>query len=263
MKPKWPRPGFPCPGSDALDLANAHAAAGDATGEFDPNLWLSDRKQCPSVAGGKAALFEQVLNRLFEFQKADGVGDGGAVLTGALGDLLLCEAELIREALEGVGLLDRVQVLALEVFDERHLERDFLGNVANDDGNARECGPLGGAPAAFTGNQLVAKTHPADDERLHDSARTDRARQLFDGLLAEAGARLIGAGIDQVDIDLKQNVSLSRRWGHRCCCRRSRRHLRLRRMRLLLCLLFLDRLRDRFPDQGAQSLAQGVSGHWR
>jgi hypothetical protein len=122
---------------------------------------------------------------------------------------------------------------------------------------------LGGAPAAFTGNQLVAKADPPHDERLNDPARTDRARQLLERLLAETCPRLVGAGVDEVDIDLQQNVirrvarrrAGCQRWGYcRCCSRRPQHRLLLRR---LLGGWF------RLPDQGAESPSQSVSGHWQ
>jgi hypothetical protein len=74
------------------------------------------------------------------------------------------------------------------------------------------CGTLGSAPAAFTGDQLVAIVDSADDERLNDSARGDGAGKFVERVFAEARARLIGTGIDQVDIDLKKPITLSCRW---------------------------------------------------
>ena len=117
--------------------------------------------------------------------------------------MLLREIELVGEPLEGVRLFHGVQVLALEVLDERHLERELFGNLPHDDRNARQRRPLRGAPPAFASDQLVAKADSAHDKRLNDSARADRARQLFESLLAETGPRLIGAGVNEIDIDLQ------------------------------------------------------------
>ena len=91
----------------------------------------------------------RILNWLIEFQQANGVCDRGAVLSRAFGDFLLCEVEFFCEALECAGLFDRIQILALEIFDESHLECHFFGHVAHYDGNALDCSALGSAPAAF------------------------------------------------------------------------------------------------------------------
>ena len=173
--------------------------------------------------------------------------------------MFLSEIELVGEALEGARLFHGIQIFALKVFDQCHLKRELLGNLANNHGNASERRALGGAPAAFAGDQLVAKTDPPDDKGLDDSTRADRASQFLKRLLAKARARLIGAGIDEIDIDLEQDVirGLVRGlgWGYcRCCSRRPRHRLLLRR----LLGVWL-----RFADQGAQSPSQGVSGHWR
>ena len=97
---------------------------------------ISNGEKRSAMTGREATFLEQLLNRVFELQQADGVGDRGAVFSRALRHLLLREMKFIGEALEGVGLLDGIQILALKVFDQRHLERHFIGHVANDDGNA-------------------------------------------------------------------------------------------------------------------------------
>ena len=104
------------------------------------------------MSGGKAALFEQFLDRTFEFEEADGIGDSGAIFAGSLGDLLLGELKFVDEALEGVGLLDWVEIFALEIFDQRHFQGEIFGYVAQDDRHCVHLGALGRAPAAFAGN---------------------------------------------------------------------------------------------------------------
>ena len=203
------------------------------------------------MTGGQAALFEEFLDRLFEFQQADGVCNGGAVFAGTFGDLLLGEVEFVGQALKCVCLLDGIEILALEVLDQRHFERHLITNVANDGGHTREAAALGSAPAALTSDQLIALADSANNERLYDAARPNRAGELFERLLAEARSRLIRARIDQVDVDLQQAFRLNRRQCHRRC-RSRRRYYCLRRQR---------RLRLRLPYQRAQSPAQRVSGH--
>ena len=116
------------------------------------------------MAGRDAALFEQILDRLFETQQAHGVGDRGSIFAGALGDIFLRETEFVAQALKGAGLLDRVQVLALKVLNESHLQRDFSGTSRTITGTRWSAGPLRGAPATLAGNQLIAQTDRSDDD---------------------------------------------------------------------------------------------------
>ncbi len=98
-------------------LADRHAGARDSAGKFEARVAIGDREQSAAMTSSEAAFFEQVLNRLLEFQEADGIRDRGAVFSRAVGDLFLGEIEFFAQTLECVRLLDRIQILALEVFD--------------------------------------------------------------------------------------------------------------------------------------------------
>ncbi len=136
-------------GRETFDLADGHTAASDFLGEIEPRFGVGDGEQGAGVAGGDAALFDKLTNGSFELEQTEGVGDGGAIFSGALGDLLLSEVELVGKALEGVGLLDGIEILALEVFDEGHFHRHTLRYVTDDNGHAVHFGALSGAPTPF------------------------------------------------------------------------------------------------------------------
>ncbi len=119
-----------------------------------------------------------------------------------------------------------------------------------------QSGALRGAPAALPGDQLKARAHPANHERLHDAGGADGSRQFLQRLFAKSRARLKRAGIDQVSINLQKGFirCQGRRYRRRCCSPRRCCRLLLRRLRFLWF---------RIPDQSAQSPAQRVSGHSR
>ena len=206
-------------------MANRHATACDAVGKRYTLLAVSYSEKGAAVTRAKSALFEQIQDRFLKLEKPKRVGDGGAVLTGAFCDLFLREMKFIGEALECMGLLDRVEVLALKVFNQGHLESHGVRHVSNDNRNAGKTGFLSCTPATFAGDELVAGSDSAYDEWLNDSARLDRSRKFFERFFAEAGSRLIWARIDQVDVDLKETVIRSQsqryRWSRR---RRLGRH---------------------------------------
>jgi hypothetical protein len=69
---------------------------------------------------------------------------------------------------------------------------------------------LSGAPTAFAGDKLVTAGVAADDEGLNDSARANRLGELLQSLLAEARAGLVGAWLDQVNVDVKEELIRNR-----------------------------------------------------
>src|SRR4029434_2554186 len=111
------------------------------------------------------------------------------------------------EPLVGGGRFHRVEILALDVFDERHLEQPLLlrrGDILDDNWNPGELGLLGGAPAALARDDLVslAAAHravePADHDRLNDAVGLDRSRELVELAGVDRSARLIVIGLELV-----------------------------------------------------------------
>ena len=114
-------------------------------------------------------------------------------------DVFLPQAEFAREPRKGFRLFDRIEILALEVLDERELEDVLVGRLADDDRRIGDLAALRGAPAAFAGDDLEFVGPPPDDERLDDAVDFDRIDQLLQVLVAENGARLEGRGDDLVE----------------------------------------------------------------
>ena len=52
------------------------------------------------------------------------VGDRRAALADSIGDLLVGQVEVLDQLLVGGGLLERGEILAMQVLDERPLDRD-------------------------------------------------------------------------------------------------------------------------------------------
>ena len=119
---------------------------------------------------------------------------------------------------------------------------------------------LSRAPAALAGEQLKTRAAPADDERLDNSGAANGLRQFVESGLSEARPRLIGARVNQIDVDLEGGVGgISGASGCDCgrslpgrCRRRRASGATRRRLRRCFGLAY----------QRAQSPAQRVSGHW-
>ena len=102
-------------------------------------------------------------------QQAHVIGDGRPVPAHRARDRFLRELQLIAQASLGLRFLDRVEVFALDVLDERHLEQSIVRNIAEHHGNLQEAGALRRAPPALAGDDLDSPVDPSDDDRLDDT----------------------------------------------------------------------------------------------
>src|SRR5689334_184917 len=80
------------------------------------------------------------------------------------------QAKLAHQPLERPRLLQRIEILTLDVLDERHGDGRLIGDVTDDGRNVTEPGHLRGAPAPLAGDDLVALGLAVDGglERAHD-----------------------------------------------------------------------------------------------
>ena len=74
------------------------------------------------MAGGEAAVDEHRLDRVGEREQSQRVGDRGAALAEPSRELFLREPVLVDEMLKAGGLFERIEVLALQILDDRKLE---------------------------------------------------------------------------------------------------------------------------------------------
>ncbi len=108
--------------------------------------------------------------------------------------------ELARKPLEGARLLHRVQVGALQIFDDGDLHRLLVGDLAQNGGNRRLAGNLRGAPAALAGDELEAAARQrTNQDRLHHSVGGDGGSQLGQLLFVHLRPRLEGVAVDLVE----------------------------------------------------------------
>ena len=124
-------------------------------------------------------------------------------------ELLLGAAEVVEQLLVGGGLLERVELAAVEVLEQGVAQEVVLLGHLDDGRDDVLAGGPRGAPAALAHDQLVAHLavlgalgHPADDDRLEHADLADRVHQLGQLVLVEDGARLAGVGPDLVERDL-------------------------------------------------------------
>ena len=126
-----------------------------------------------------------------EVEQAERVRDGRSGAADARRDVVLAEPELVDQLAVGLGRLERVEVLALEVLDEGELELLAIGELADDRRDAVEAGRLRGAQPPLAGDELVAVDRLGDEDRLEDAVLGDARGQRREALGVEPLARLV------------------------------------------------------------------------
>jgi hypothetical protein len=128
-----------------------------------------------------------------------------AALADVLRHRVLGAAEPLHQRAIAQGLLDGVEVGALDVLDDGDLQRRQVVQLAHHHRHPVEAGLLRRAPAPLPGDDLelagLAVQRPHQD-RLQHALFADRGRQLVDLGLGEVAPRLVGVAVQQLDRDL-------------------------------------------------------------
>ena len=112
-------------------------------------------------------------------------------------------AELVEQLLVGGRLFEGVQVGAVDVLEQGIAEHRVVAGVAHDGRDGVLADGLGGAPAAFTHDQLVrAVAEVAHHDGLEEADLADRELQLLERLLVEDLTRLLRVRLDRGDRQL-------------------------------------------------------------
>jgi poly(hydroxyalkanoate) granule-associated protein len=150
------------------------------------------------VTHAEAAVLDVALHLLRQLEQAQVVRDRGAIEPDAPADLLLGGAG-VGERAEGDRELDRVEIAALHVLDQRDLEaivRIDLGDHGRDRVESRA---LRGAPAPLADDELVAIAGAPHDHRLEHAVDPDRAGEPLEVLFGEDAPRLVRVRVDRRD----------------------------------------------------------------
>src|SRR5699024_8418364 len=106
------------------------------------------------VAGAQDTGTHPRLHLRRQVQQPESVGDVRSRAAQPLGELAVRGPEVVQELLVGSGLLQRVELLALEVLQERVPEQFVVTRAPDDRGYALETGLLAGPPPALPHDEL-------------------------------------------------------------------------------------------------------------
>ena len=171
--------------------------------EGEELVGVLDADERAGVARRERPLAERRLHARRQLEEPERVGDRRPALPHLLGHLLLRQADLLHEALVAERHLDRVEVLALDVLDDGHLEHGLRVRLADVARDAREPGAAGRPEPALARDQLVAAVPERPDrERLDDPELADRGGKLVERPLVEVLPRLVRVGADGLDLEV-------------------------------------------------------------
>jgi hypothetical protein len=88
--------------------------------------------------------------------------------------------ERIDELSRGKGLIDRIQILTMQILDERERKRCEIGGVPHDRRHALQAGHARCVPSSFAGDDLESPAAElADEQWLNDALGLHRLGKLL------------------------------------------------------------------------------------
>ena len=143
-----------------------------------------------------------------QLKQTQRIGDRRARLDDALRDLLLRQAIVAHQLLIALRFLDRVEVLPLQILDERKLHNLALARLDDHRRDFIQTGLPRGTPSPLACDDLIIAFlfTRAHRDRRNDAVQTDAFRELVERLLREYLPRLAGVRFDAADRDLADAV---------------------------------------------------------
>ena len=105
-------------------------------------------------------------------------------------NIFLAHAEFSCQPRVRLRFLDRVEICALQILDQRKLEHFEIARMPDDYRRLRQAGFLRRTPSSLTRDQLVSPVHLTNDQRLDDSMLPNRINQLLQCVALKFLARL-------------------------------------------------------------------------
>src|SRR5690625_3178935 len=127
---------------------------------------------------------------LGELKETQDVGHRAAALAHALRDRLLCQAQ-VHQLLEGIRLLNRIEVFPLKVLDDRDLKYLPVIELPHDNGYLGQAGFLRRTVAALSGHDLKLLPGGTNQYRLQHSFLPDGSSKVRYGAGIKGLARLV------------------------------------------------------------------------
>src|SRR5919106_2373105 len=141
---------------------------------------------------------DPTLDASWQAQQAQRVGDDGSTATQTGRQLVLGDAKVDQELLVGGSLLEWVQVLPVDVLQERVSKQMVVLGGAHDRWDALETRRPRGADASLPHDDLKPITAWTHHDRLEHADGLDARRQVLQWRFVEGSPRLPRVGVDAI-----------------------------------------------------------------
>jgi hypothetical protein len=131
------------------------------------------------------------FDRFRQREQTQRVGNGGARLAQPLRNLFLREIVRFDQLRHAGGFFERIEIVALQILDNRNFQTLQVGTRPHDRGNAGPLQHRAGAPAAFSRDELVPLAALAHENRHEHAMLDDRGLEFVHGRRVEVFARLM------------------------------------------------------------------------
>ena len=159
-------------------------------------------QQGAPMAGAELVGIDQFLDPVRQVEQTQRVSHMRAAFAQTFGQPFLGVGELIHQDAVAFGFVERRKILSLQIFDHGDFQGLLVVQLPLDDRHFVELGQLGGPPAPFPGDDLVALfafLQPAHQDGLKNALAPNGFGQLIDLVLIHALARLIAPGLKELD----------------------------------------------------------------
>ncbi len=185
-------------GDELLGGTHRQALGDHPRGQVLLGAGVVETEQRPGMTGGQHTGRDPPLHGDGQVQQPDGVADDRATAADALRELVVGDAEFLEQLLVGSSLLQRIELGAVDVLQQRVAQHGVVGCAAHYGRDGLEAGGGRRAQAALAHHQLVAVGDAPHHHRLQHPELAHRVGQFGERVLVEDLARLLGVGLDLV-----------------------------------------------------------------
>ena len=185
--------------AEALDVPDRQALGHDAVGE---RVRIGNGEQGARVPGRDPPARQKAARVFGQVGQAKRVGDVAPAFADHAGDVAVRIAVIGAKLGIAGGLLERVQIGPLHVFNDGDFERLAVPRLDDDDRDLVQPCPLRRPPAALAGDDFIRIGDPryrANDHRLDDPALLDRGGQFIELPIVEKLARVARIRAQELD----------------------------------------------------------------
>ena len=184
---------------DGFRRAGAPAVPCDGLSQFRLPGGAVQGEDRPDLPGRDRPVGEELPRLRRQLEHAQQVRHGGAAAADFRGGLGLGVPHGLHQVLDGLGLLQGIQVPALDIFHQGQFLHLLFRIVPHQDRHGLQLRQPGRPQAPLAGDEFIVQALPADDQGLDNAVFPDGVRQFGQFVLVKGLAGLPGVRLDAAD----------------------------------------------------------------